>query len=431
MSLFERLIVLADGVLSVLLAYWMFNSIWERKRRKAWTFLFVCVMLLYFVLMFTVSKRAVAELLFCLPLVAATILFKGKVLQKGLFFLLFLAVSFASNVMATALDEQLPLYGTPYTAASHYNSVLRKLLFSKSFTFAAVAAVKIKQKSKSFSGAKKYYFFIPAFLILSTATLILQFCVFPEFTTESQALLIVVTICFTVLVAACILMFVFIDLKKQSFESESKLALAEKLIEQQATSYRAMEEHHRDVIKMRHDQQNFCIGLLGELRKGDTEAALLALERECAVLQNAQKAPGDIIDTVVEIKRKEALEKGVAIDFEYRPSEKLAIPSVDLAVILGNALDNAIEASSAYGGAGKEIRLLVALKNKTIVIQMKNPVTESVNVERLATNKKEPIYHGFGVISMRQLAAKYGGEVVFSCEKGIFTTSIVINNFEG
>ena len=93
--------------------------------------------------------------------------------------------------------------------------------------------------------------------------------------------------------------------------------------------------------------------------------------------------------------------------------------------------DNAIEASSACGGACREIRLLVALKNKTIVIQMKNPVTESVNVERLATNKKEPIYHGFGVISMRQLAAKYGGEVVFSCEKGIFTTSIVINNFEG
>jgi len=236
-----------------------------------------------------------------------------------------------------------------------------------------------------------------------------------------------VAICFTVLVAASILMFVFIDLQKTNFESESRLLAAEELIVQQAAGYRALEEHHRDVIRIRHDQHNFYIGLLNALQRGNTEEAVSALEKECALLKS--KPYGDIVHTVVEVKRKEAEAAGVTIDLEYRAQEKLAIPSVDLAVILGNALDNAIEACA--GLQNKTVRLLVALQNSNIVILVKNPVAQKVDVEKLATGKRDATYHGFGLLSMRQLAAKHGGEVVLSCTEDTFTTSVVLNNLKG
>lgn len=428
MNWYEQIIEIADTALTVLLGYWMFSAFWEKKRRPlipVAVFGVLCAAYLW--LIFSADKKLFAELTACLPLLGVTLLFRGRPWQKGLFPLLFLAAVFASEIMVEVVGEYMHIFQAQYTMEGHLVQLAFSLLLSKAFVFTGVATIRVRQVSNRFAGAKKYYFFVPIFLILSIAILILQFYVFPDFHLEDQTLLIVVAICFTVLVAASILMFVFIDLQKTNFESESRLLAAEELIVQQAAGYRALEEHHRDVIRIRHDQHNFYIGLLNALQRGNTEEAVSALEKECALLKS--KPYGDIVHTVVEVKRKEAEAAGVTIDLEYRAQEKLAIPSVDLAVILGNALDNAIEACA--GLQDKTVRLLVALQNSNIVILVKNSVDKKVDVEKLATGKRDTAYHGFGILSMRQLAAKHGGEVVLSCTEDTFTTSVVLNNLKG
>ena len=428
MNWYEQIIEIADTALTVLLGYWMFSAFWEKKKRPLiHVAVFGVLCAAYLWLFFSTDKKLFAELTACLPLLGATLLFCGRPWQKGLFPLLFLSAVFASEIMVEVVGEHMHIFQAQYTMEGHLVQLAFSLLLSKSFVFTVVAAIRVRQVSNRFAGAKKYYFFVPIFLILSIAILILQFYVFPDFHLEDQTLLIVVAICFTVLVASSILMFVFIDLQKTNFESESRLLAAEELIVQQAAGYRALEEHHRDVIRIRHDQHNFYIGLLNALQRGNTEEAVSALEKECALLKS--KPYGDIVHTVVEVKRKEAEAAGITIDLEYRAQEKLAIPSVDLAVILGNALDNAIEACA--GLQDKTVRLLVALQNSNIVILVKNPVDKKVDVEKLATGKRDTAYHGFGILSMRQLAAKHGGEVVLSCTDDTFTTSVVLNNLKG
>jgi len=383
---------------------------------------------LYILCLFAFGGGAAQPIFGLLPLLALTLLFETKTWQRILFCTVFFAVACTSQLMVElACGLFIPL---KYLVPTYLLYSLQVMLLSKSLVFAFVAGVCIKQKSAVSAAAKKYYLLIPLFLLASVAILVLQYYVFPDFPIETQSLLIVVAICFTLLIVASILVFVFLDLLSQNQIGKQHLAAANEIISRQIAQYQALITHHKDIAKMRHDHKNFCIGMLSELEHGNVQAVIGRLREECAALQSPAERSGDIIHSIVEIKQEAAKTYGIEIDFEYRKLDHLAVSSIDLAVILGNALDNAIEATAELGDTAKKtIRLLVALKNNTIVISIKNPVSEKVNVKHLTTKKEHSSRHGFGIISMRQLAAKYGGEVLFDCTEDIFSASIVLNNF--
>ena len=92
----------------------------------------------------------------------------------------------------------------------------------------------------------------------------------------------------------------------------------------------------------------------------------------------------------MDIKKQTALDLGIEIDFEYREPQKLLIPSVDMSIILGNAIDNAIEATHKLSDTSKKrIRLFVALKNDTVIITIKNPTISEIDPNNLTTEKEE------------------------------------------
>lgn len=418
-----------DSLLNLVLAYWMFESLWAKKEQKAKSVLMMIGAVGLYLTLLTVFADATAWKFFYLILLfALTLFFDTNTWQRILFDAIFFAITCTAEIMIELADSYF--FTAEYTVPWYILHSFQVVLISKLLVFASVAGIRIKQKSSFSKAAKKYYFTVPIFLFVSIVILVLQFYIFPDFPLAMQSLLIVVLICFTVLIVANILMFAFIDLWQQNQISENKLAAADEIIDKQIDRYRALAEHHQDIIKMRHDHQNFCIGVLHELENGNTQAVVTKLKNECALLQNNKNQSGNIIHSVVEIKSEAAKKNGVRIDFESRELEHLAISSIDLAVMLGNALDNAIEATAVLGNTAKKtVRVLVALKNNTIVISIKNPIGHKIDVSRLTTQKDDPVRHGFGIISMRQLAAKYGGEVVFNCTENTFTTSIVLNNF--
>ncbi len=429
MRLIDFLLTCAGTALNLLLAYPLFDCLWVKRQKRSLRILSVLFsFVLYVVLLLLYGDTDIKPFFFLLPLFAMTLLFQTKAWQRVLFCAVFFTVACTSEIMVKLLSDYY--FCIEYAVAPYLLYTLQITLISKFFVFAFVAAVRIKQKSALSDTTKKYYLLLPLFLLVSIAILVLQYYVFPDFPLEMQSLLIVVALCFTVLTVACILMLAYLDLWQQNLLSEKKIAAADEIIDSQISQYRSLVEHHRDVIKMRHDHQNFCIGVLNELENGNTQAVVAKLKNECALLQSAKERSGDIIHSVVKFKQETAKTHGIEIDFEYRKLDRIAVSSIDLAVILGNALDNAIEATAELGDTSKKtIRLLVALKNNTIVISVKNPVSKKVNVMHLTTQKEHSSHHGFGIISMRQLAAKYGGEVLFDCTEEIFSVSIILNNF--
>ncbi len=200
----------------------------------------------------------------------------------------------------------------------------------------------------------------------------------------------------------------------------------------QAEQYRLIMDNHRDLLKMQHDQRHFLMGLLATLSQGNTAEAVTSVEAELERLGEMRLVAGenDIVTTLVNTKAALARDKGIGWEYHTHKLPAVTVPYVDLAILLGNALDNAIEAAARIPSEGARwVSVTVTVKHETLVILVKNSVWRDVDVQRLETAKGSPERHGLGLPTMRSLVRKYRGELVFSCEDRVFTTLMVLKNF--
>ena len=236
--------------------------------------------------------------------------------------------------------------------------------------------------------------------------------------------------CYSSLVVSNFLVFDWINYVAQSVEKDTKLAAANELVAIQKERYDSMLEHNRNIQKIKHDQKNLFIGLLSELERGNNTAVRRTIQNELDVLNDKAFDYSDgVVDALIEHKSAKAKAKGIEIEASFLGTQMLNVPSVDLSVILGNALDNAIEATEKTTEEHKK-KITVSLKctKNTIVITIKNPTKDDVDVNALVSTKSERSMHGFGILSIKNIAEKYCGEVIFSYSDYEFTTHIVMRN---
>ena len=210
--------------------------------------------------------------------------------------------------------------------------------------------------------------------------------------------------------------------------NENKLILAEKMIEQQQKQYQMMFEENEVIHKLRHDQKNFIIGLLSQIQNKDYDEMVKQLNAQLQELQagSGQNICGNsVIDTIINYKISEAKKKNIKIDFHYKGLHNIQISGIDLAILLGNALDNAIEATEKIEETEKRtVELYIYLKGNQLVVIIENNVIQNVDVEHLQTEKTGN--HGYGVVNMKSVVNKYTGSLSFFCEDKVFKTVIVL-----
>lgn len=98
---------------------------------------------------------------------------------------------------------------------------------------------------------------------------------------------------------------------------------------------------------MTHEFRSYLFALSNMLANGDTEAAQSYLD-ELKVRQTERillvNTHNPIIDAILNQKGYAAREQDIDLHFEINDLSEVAIPSVDLTVVMSNLLDNAIEA---------------------------------------------------------------------------------------
>lgn len=104
------------------------------------------------------------------------------------------------------------------------------------------------------------------------------------------------------------------------------------------------------------------------------------------------------------------------IDFEALISvDYIDIPEKDLCSLLGNLLDNAIEACEKVKG-NKYIKLSMYVKNNCYYIECNNTFAEAPVIARntLISTKKSKALHGIGFKNMKSIVKKYGGTLEYT-----------------
>ena len=205
--------------------------------------------------------------------------------------------------------------------------------------------------------------------------------------------------------------------------------------EAQQAFYKESIQKNQQLKKIVHDEKNFLLGVEGYLKNGEINAALAEVERQRKQLMSTiTDYTGNIaLDTVLTAKVEEARKQGITIQPVIMLYGQIMIDFLDLVLLLGNALDNAIEATEAVVQIEeKKIWLTMKLQQNILHIQVENPVVEPVVIENqtIVSGKKEQELHGFGISNMKTITKKYHGSFDMQCSDKLFVLNIVLENEE-
>ena len=120
---------------------------------------------------------------------------------------------------------------------------------------------------------------------------------------------------------------------------------------------------------------------------------------------------------VLSSKAEAARRLGLQAEFQAALPRDLPIADPDLCALLGNAIDNAMEA--AQKAANKKVRLRCRTDKGLFMLQVENALTGDERPD-LSTTKKAKAAHGFGLAGMREIAARYGGSLEAGPREGRF-----------
>lgn len=169
------------------------------------------------------------------------------------------------------------------------------------------------------------------------------------------------------------------------------------------------------------------------------QAAMLALARvsleDCAMAEriailgapalrgSRQLCDNGTANAVLAAKAEEMARLGLKEDFQVSLPEALPIADMDLCALLGNALDNAMEA--AVKARDKKISLRCRVSKGMLMLKVTNALAGDER-ENLATTKADKKHHGFGLAGMREIARRYGGIMETETDGGYFVLLICL-----
>lgn len=193
--------------------------------------------------------------------------------------------------------------------------------------------------------------------------------------------------------------------------------------------YEQMQVNIEESRRMRHDLIHHMCTLRGFLIDGQTKKA------EEYLVQYAGNAKQFEIPRVCEcpvinilIGHYHSLAKKHRIRFMPRIhiTETLTIHNSDLSILLGNLLQNAMEAAVHTRDIRPLIQLTMACSGNMLVITVDNSfdgVTRQRNHQYCST---KPGHTGIGLKSIMDIAEKYSGGTEFSHDGGIFHSSVML-----
>lgn len=198
----------------------------------------------------------------------------------------------------------------------------------------------------------------------------------------------------------------------------------QELVESEAKYFETSVEAGKKIRAMRHDMKNNMQVLSMLLEKKDYDSMKEYLGEMTREIESADVSAhtGDTIaDAIISDKKSKAEKAGITLNVSGLITE-IDFSPVDICKILGNILDNAIEAVSDerfvdLDPSYKVIELNFKKTEKFFMISMVNPCTDApVYVgDRIISSKANKFEHGFGLKNAKEAAEKYGGDMSVEC----------------
>lgn len=198
----------------------------------------------------------------------------------------------------------------------------------------------------------------------------------------------------------------------------AKLQLEKELMAQQNEYYAkqlAMQQASEDYVKrIRHDMANHLTALSALIESGQTVKSRAYVEKAIRNLKPAgliSNTGNPVVDGLINSKLQECHQLGINLSFDAAIPIGPDFDAFDLTVILGNLLDNALEALKKETCTDKQLQVLLGLKHNCLTIRIKNTYDGRLqkNHNGFQTTKENKKVHGIGLKNVQTITANHDG----------------------
>ena len=237
---------------------------------------------------------------------------------------------------------------------------------------------------------------------------------------KTAVIAVIIIVCAALLTAAFFLIrklfYHLVDKRITEFQND--------LINKQTEEIRNM---YRQMQAWRHDYRNHIQNMKNRLDadQGELEKYLDDLAEDLTQADTSLQTGNVMADAVLNSKLSVAEQKGIGLNVKARIPGGMPMTDVELCSVLGNLLDNAMEACGKLPRDQQFIRVYIDKFKGQFYLSVQNaspPVKYDKGVFR--TTKEGS--HGFGLFRIDRIAKKYGGYVNRQYEEGIFATELLI-----
>lgn len=214
-----------------------------------------------------------------------------------------------------------------------------------------------------------------------------------------------------------------------ALEGENNLIMQQnKYFEEQICIMQDTQEATKSV---RHDMRNHLASIKARIETGEYQKAEKYITDTIGQLEKKEEISHTghfLLDSIINYKLRSIKKCGVQLQYTAVIPSDLPIDDFDLTIILGNLLDNALEALKKINAAEKQLEIHLAYEKGCFLIKVQNTYNGDLLIEKglPVTQKSNPHYHGIGLKNVRAVAAKYRGSLDITHESSTFTVVVLL-----
>ncbi|HHX59779.1 MAG TPA: sensor histidine kinase [Epulopiscium sp.] len=135
-----------------------------------------------------------------------------------------------------------------------------------------------------------------------------------------------------------------------------------------------------------------------------------------------------VIDSIINFKLQEATRQEIAVTTNFNIPKKMKIASFDITVILGNLLDNALNAVTKLAN-NRYIDIEMEYKQGRFILNIENSFN-GVIIKKdgaMISSHCDKENHGLGLESVKTVVEKYNGTMEFKYDENKFSTMLFMD----
>jgi len=376
---------------------------------------------------FGLPQMIIFSCMFLLHLIYCLLWRQGQLWQRILWAVVTRSAYYCNNQLVMFLMMNIPEFNLPALAKHTPQRFLAVCIYMFFSTMVFYLLSRISPRNRTLPLPMQLISVFMAFLCALFAGTI--FDLSPAVMEQEGAwLLSIVTVGFMIMSVAWLFIldvlasrnaeFFILQMEHQRIESEH----------QYAEGLQSLYEHLRDI---RHDTKHQILALLGLVKQADLsklEAHLLQLQSEVEPDDVRTLTQFPQIDAILSVKLQQAKRLNIRTDVLFTVPSTLPMNIVDLCSILGNILDNALEAARKVPEEQRYIRIHAVPANnmwKIKIINSSNGEYKYNPEEKLLTTK-QGAWHGRGLRRIQQLVEQNEGDVFIEAGANTFTVDVLL-----